>query len=481
MPKADSSKNIARMDTQPLTIPEPTISHTSTSSRRSSSGARKGRHRSHRKGRPPGSGLRVRIKQHDVLAALDQVLADHENAHSEHTNHSLLANHPSSARHDYSADDENKPREERSYTEFYPFLDISLKLDIVDISPAQSKAVENDSQAEATAANPVIGAAEVPSETVEAERPDVEMTNVSNTDDGVTNNQDVSAPKNEDQDHDSTDSTANGPSEEDHPNGVVTTSKEKNEEEEEESQTNPPNQDTAPESNASDPDVFSHTAENELASGQKEITPQEMSDDENGEASDMSNQVVTGSEPGPADEPSEVMDVDLDLSAQKESPAEVEDSPMMASDAKEGGESSGAAPLQDVEMKPSSSRATDEPKPAEKLSISITIKEPLNRPSSTTVLEPKTPMALLPKSSFRLIPREDDSLEEFQLPLGHNVRYIEPTETELAERVEYDMDEQDEYWLKEINVERRKQDLGEVTPELFEKIIDRLEKEWFDL
>jgi hypothetical protein len=39
----------------------------------------------------------------------------------------------------------------------------------------------------------------------------------------------------------------------------------------------------------------------------------------------------------------------------------------------------------------------------------------------------------------------------------------------------------DEYWLKEINVERRKQDLGEVTPELFEKIIDRLEKEWFDL
>ncbi|KAK3805500.1 MAG: hypothetical protein J3Q66DRAFT_124596 [Benniella sp.] len=483
MPKADSSKNIALMDTQPLTISEPTISHTSTSSRRSSSGARKGRHRSHRKGRPPGSKLRVRIKQHDVLAALDQVLADHENAHSEHTNHSLLANHPSSARHDYSADDENKPREERSYTEFYPFLDISLKLDIVDISPAQSKVLENDSQAMVTDANPVIGAAEVPSETVEVERPDVEMANVSSVDDGVTNDRDISAPKNEDKDHDSTDLIANGPSEEDHPNGIATTSKEKNEEEEEEeeSQTSPPNQDAAPEGNASDPDVFSDAAENESATGQKDIAPQEMSEDENGETADVSKQVLTGSEPGAADEPSEAMDVDLDLSAQKESPTEVEDSPMMASDAKGGEETSGAAPMQDVEMKPSSSRAADEPKPAEKLSISIRIKEPLNRPSSTTVLEPKTPMALLPKSSFRLIPREDDSLEEFQLPLGHNVRYIEPTETELAERVEYDMDEQDEYWLKEINVERRKQDLGEVTPELFEKIIDRLEKEWFDL
>jgi hypothetical protein len=39
----------------------------------------------------------------------------------------------------------------------------------------------------------------------------------------------------------------------------------------------------------------------------------------------------------------------------------------------------------------------------------------------------------------------------------------------------------DEFWLKEINAERRKQDLGEVSSSVFEKIIDRLEKEWFDL
>jgi len=39
----------------------------------------------------------------------------------------------------------------------------------------------------------------------------------------------------------------------------------------------------------------------------------------------------------------------------------------------------------------------------------------------------------------------------------------------------------DEFWLKEINEDRRKKDLGEVSSTMFEKIFDRLEKEWFDL
>lgn len=39
----------------------------------------------------------------------------------------------------------------------------------------------------------------------------------------------------------------------------------------------------------------------------------------------------------------------------------------------------------------------------------------------------------------------------------------------------------DEFWLKEINEDRRKRDLGEVSSTMFEKIFDRLEKEWFDL
>ncbi|KAF9348636.1 nuA3 HAT complex component nto1, partial [Mortierella sp. NVP85] len=303
MPKARTSKRIARMATQPL-------SHANTSSRRSSSGARKGRHRSHRKGKPSGSGLRVRIKQQDSLAGLDQVPADHENAHSEHTNHLLLTNHPSSARHDYSADDENKPREERSYTEFYPFLDTTSKLDIVSISLAQSG--------------------------------DTEMTHVPGTDGSATSNCHASLHENEEC-RDSIDPAADRSSKGPHPRNLLATDK------------------------------------------------------------------------------------------------------------------------------------------AGKQSISTVIKESQNRPSSATTIKLKASTALLPESSFRLIPRVDSELEEYHLPAGHNVRYIEPTETELAERVEYDMDEQDEFWLKQINVERREHNQGKINLPLFEKIIDRLEKEWFDL
>jgi len=39
----------------------------------------------------------------------------------------------------------------------------------------------------------------------------------------------------------------------------------------------------------------------------------------------------------------------------------------------------------------------------------------------------------------------------------------------------------DEFWLKELNAERRKQDLSDVSSSMFERIFDRLEKEWFDL
>ncbi|KAG2213468.1 hypothetical protein INT47_009142 [Mucor saturninus] len=61
----------------------------------------------------------------------------------------------------------------------------------------------------------------------------------------------------------------------------------------------------------------------------------------------------------------------------------------------------------------------------------------------------------------------------------------EPSESELFETVEYDMDEQgDTYyqtWLQLYNEERKKEKLGLVSGDLFESIIDQLEKEWFDL
>jgi NuA3 HAT complex component NTO1 len=52
---------------------------------------------------------------------------------------------------------------------------------------------------------------------------------------------------------------------------------------------------------------------------------------------------------------------------------------------------------------------------------------------------------------------------------------------DLAIQVEYDMDDQDQEWLDAVNNERKKDQLNAVTYETFEIIMDRLEKEYFDL
>ncbi|TPX43067.1 hypothetical protein SeLEV6574_g05263 [Synchytrium endobioticum] len=64
---------------------------------------------------------------------------------------------------------------------------------------------------------------------------------------------------------------------------------------------------------------------------------------------------------------------------------------------------------------------------------------------------------------------------------GSYIRYIEPSEDELAERVEYDMDEQDKAWLLAYNQERRGDGVPDISEAFFELIMDRFEKEWFDL
>ena len=68
----------------------------------------------------------------------------------------------------------------------------------------------------------------------------------------------------------------------------------------------------------------------------------------------------------------------------------------------------------------------------------------------------------------------------------------------LAVQVEYDMDEQGEFtpppllrkvlthlkdqeWLDAVNLERKHDQLDKVSYETFEIVMDRLEKEWFDL
>ncbi|KNZ74979.1 Peregrin [Termitomyces sp. J132] len=107
------------------------------------------------------------------------------------------------------------------------------------------------------------------------------------------------------------------------------------------------------------------------------------------------------------------------------------------------------------------------------------------------------PLSSLPKVSFIKI--DDDvstrpcgvhdgqarafgynDFSEFQRPDSY-IRHIEPLESELAKQVEYDMDEQDKEWLDSLNRERRKEQMSQVSYELFEVVMDRLEKEWFDL
>lgn len=75
----------------------------------------------------------------------------------------------------------------------------------------------------------------------------------------------------------------------------------------------------------------------------------------------------------------------------------------------------------------------------------------------------------------------DNMLSPYKRPENHYIHHIEPSDVELYDSVEYDMDEQDKVWLQLYNQERSKELLGDISPFLFETIMDKLEKEWFHL
>lgn len=75
----------------------------------------------------------------------------------------------------------------------------------------------------------------------------------------------------------------------------------------------------------------------------------------------------------------------------------------------------------------------------------------------------------------------DTMLAPYKRPENHYIHHIEPSDVELYDSVEYDMDEQDKVWLQLYNQERSKELLGDISPFLFETIMDKLEKEWFHL
>ncbi|KAJ3403655.1 nuA3 HAT complex component nto1, partial [Chytridiales sp. JEL 0842] len=98
--------------------------------------------------------------------------------------------------------------------------------------------------------------------------------------------------------------------------------------------------------------------------------------------------------------------------------------------------------------------------------------KPVPKPSYEKIVEEPLPETE-PMTGFQEV--------VFKKPDSHFVRYVEPTESELAERIEYDMDKQDESWLRMANHARRDMGEPEVSEIVFELIIDRLEKEWFNL
>ncbi len=75
----------------------------------------------------------------------------------------------------------------------------------------------------------------------------------------------------------------------------------------------------------------------------------------------------------------------------------------------------------------------------------------------------------------------DHKNQSYKRPENHYIHYNEPSDIELYENIEYDMDNQDKAWLALYNKERSKELLGDISSILFECIMDKLEKEWFNL
>ncbi|XP_069094857.1 bromodomain and PHD finger-containing protein 3 isoform X4 [Pleurodeles waltl] len=83
----------------------------------------------------------------------------------------------------------------------------------------------------------------------------------------------------------------------------------------------------------------------------------------------------------------------------------------------------------------------------------------------------------LPQPSFCVIDPTCPS-EAPPLPSAY-YRYIERPTEEVEAEVEYDMDEEDLAWLEMINEKRHDEGYSTVSPDLFEMLLDRLEKESF--
>lgn len=81
----------------------------------------------------------------------------------------------------------------------------------------------------------------------------------------------------------------------------------------------------------------------------------------------------------------------------------------------------------------------------------------------------------LPKAEYTVI----ENLEYPDAPVRDSsyYRFVEQSAEDLDEMVEYDMDEEDYHWLALVNEDRKSQGLTAVPQDVFEILLDRLEKE----
>lgn len=93
-----------------------------------------------------------------------------------------------------------------------------------------------------------------------------------------------------------------------------------------------------------------------------------------------------------------------------------------------------------------------------------------------TDITPKDdPIIQLPEAVFRKI--DDYNISDaLQKHTGY-IRFIEKTPEELDGEIEYDLDEEDTTWLDIINEKRAESNLNEISTDVLELLIDRLEKE----
>ena len=137
----------------------------------------------------------------------------------------------------------------------------------------------------------------------------------------------------------------------------------------------------------------------------------------------------------------------------------------------------GAADAPDGAKTPASSKGTSIPKSLQKKSLKMAAAaaNAAAVASEVSVRKEEKVTVKLPEASFSVI-ESWNLLDAPERPKSY-YRFIEKTGDELEDEVEYDMDEDDFTWLEFVNKQRRFENLSEVSPESFELLMDRLEKE----